>query len=90
MKLIRHKKITKDCHKITNPKLLNIHLFAKVHEELQEIYESNFSDPTEFADAIQALYDLATVNNLSLTNIHDLRLSKERKFGNFTKGYLKL
>jgi len=88
MKLIRHKRAKSSTRQVTGNEL-NLHLFAKIHEELQEVYDANFQDPEEYADVLQAVYDLATVNNLNLQDILKVQRVKVKEYGHFRMGYLK-
>lgn len=96
MKLIRHRKPGKGSafkvnhHSDDYCSPLNLHLFAKAHEELQEVYDANFVDPEEYADLLQVIYDMIRVNNIDFAVVNKLMIEKEKKYGNFTKGHLKL
>lgn len=61
-------------------------LVQKVQEELKEIVDANYADPSEYGDLIQVVLDLGFANGISEEDINQARLSKFSKLGGFTKG----
>jgi len=60
-------------------------LIGKLHEEAEEIRES-MTDPVEYADALQVLMDLATLNAVPWSEIEHQRREKEVRKGGFLRG----
>lgn len=64
------------------PMFLPLLLVEKMHEEVEEI-RAGMNDPTEYADLLQALYDLAELNGISQGKIEATRLAKLLDAGDF-------
>lgn len=60
----------------------------KLTEEIQELRESKFRDPVEFADVIEVLAELACRNGVGWDVIEMTRQEKLRDRGGFKKGVL--
>ncbi|GAB4368172.1 MAG: hypothetical protein Kow00114_27280 [Kiloniellaceae bacterium] len=61
-------------------------LIAKLHEETQEIADSRCRDVDEYADALQALKDLARLHGIGLAEIVAAAADKEAARGGFLAG----
>lgn len=68
--------------KANGPERLD-YLQKKIQEELQEIVDSNFLDPIEYADVIETVYALASYHNICEKTIETVRKAKLEQFGAF-------
>ena len=50
--------------KITNIDEVKYYLFKKLHEEINELVESDFKDVEEYADVITVLHRIAELNDI--------------------------
>ncbi len=60
-------------------------LVGKLHEEVAEVAD-RMDDPSEYADVLQALMDLARLNGVSWQDIRDARVKKFHERGGFSSG----
>ena len=60
-------------------------LIMKLHEEVEEIADRAY-DPIEYADVLEALEELASVNGVSMEEIQKAKENKRLIKGGFTKG----
>lgn len=71
------------------PDLLALTLVAKLHEEAQEIAE-DISDPKEYADMFEAIYQLMELGGVSNIEVQKIRAIKSRDRGGFSLGKIML
>lgn len=64
---------------------LMLGLVAKLHEEVEEVHRA-LDDAEEYADVLQALFDLAKLNGISPSDIYLKLDEKEITAGGFTPG----
>ncbi len=60
-------------------------LVSKLHEEVAEMADRMY-DPSEYADVLQALTDLARLNGLTWQDIQDAQVNKFHERGGFSGG----
>ena len=61
---------------------------TKLHEELQELAVTDWSDPEEYADVIEVLYKLMSLRGTTPEEGEQIRLKKLKEFGAFNDGLL--
>lgn len=64
------------------------YLFKKLHEEVNELVQSDFKDIDEYADVITVLYRLAELNNIQVQDISTAHENKLIKRGGFNLSLL--
>ncbi len=90
VKLIRDKLDSKNSHicleSVKHRDWMHIALLmSKLHEEIAEVAEG-MDDPSEYADVLQALMDLARLNGLTWQDVQDARIEKFHERGGFSGG----
>jgi predicted house-cleaning noncanonical NTP pyrophosphatase (MazG superfamily) len=73
---------------VTDKRQLTYLLFMKVEEELRELAATDFEDHEEFGDVFEALFALASLKDISLTDIYKAQSLKKMNKGGFKKGLL--
>ncbi len=63
-------------------------LKEKLHEEVQELVDSDYKDLNEFADVLEVLYSLARKVKLTPKNIEIARVIKVKERGGFSNKIL--
>lgn len=71
--------------RVTNPALFNALLVSKMHEEVDEIRRAPH-DAGEYADLVQAAYELAFRHGITPGEIESERRRKLHERGGFRKG----
>lgn len=61
-------------------------LKEKLIEEIIELQDSNFTDPKEYADVIEVLYALASLNSITIDTILMEKIRKLSDKGGFNTG----
>jgi predicted house-cleaning noncanonical NTP pyrophosphatase (MazG superfamily) len=69
--------------KLTDVDETKHYLYRKLHEEINELVESDFKDIEEYADIITVLYRLASLNNIHKKDIEESYEEKIIKLGGF-------
>jgi predicted house-cleaning noncanonical NTP pyrophosphatase (MazG superfamily) len=63
-------------------------LADKIGEEVDEIRRSGYNDPYEFADALEALMQLAVSSEIRWDVVEACRVAKKAEKGGFARGLL--
>jgi len=71
---------------VREPALLALLLMAKFQEELHEISESNFEDPSEYGDCLQLLMDLCELHGVDWPTVLFSTREKKKRVGGFLEG----
>lgn len=64
------------------------YLEDKLKEEIEELQDSNYNDPYEYADVIEVLYAMASFRGISKDNIEAARIQKLEGYGGFETGLI--
>jgi len=72
----------------TTPDVFKEYVVAKIYEELDELAESGYKDITEYADVYEVFLKLMEINNVTLEEVINARVSKREQFGGFDDGLI--